>query len=127
MEDLEKTYSRERQRLGDEQELRLPTTPLSLVAQGIQFPTWVSQCFAKLLVEGILQLPRIRVDEENVDTQSELEEKDGAKETTKSTASPTGSSSSSNEDPPAPARTIIRFDDNDPAQPNNWSQVRPDI
>lgn len=31
MEDLEKTYSREQQRLGNEQELNVPTTPLSLV------------------------------------------------------------------------------------------------
>lgn len=30
-EDLEKTYSREQQRMGDERELKEPTTPYSLV------------------------------------------------------------------------------------------------
>ncbi|KAF2119923.1 major facilitator superfamily domain-containing protein [Lophiotrema nucula] len=98
--DLEKTYSREQQRLGHE--LREVTTPHTLIRS------------ISLGQESV----RIRTNEEDVDAQLELEKEDSFKEET----SPVPSSDASN--PVPPARTIIRFEDGDPEQPNNWPRKR---
>ena len=66
--------------------------------------------------------PRVEVDERVVDTQLELEEKDKNKEAAISTAV-SSKASSARPDQVTLGRKIIRFDDKDPLQPNNWSQV----
>ncbi|KAF2466389.1 MFS general substrate transporter [Lindgomyces ingoldianus] len=100
---LEKTYSREQQRLGNE--LEIPPTPHPLVRS-------ISQA------EVGEESARIRVNEEDVDAQLELEKEDDLKETEES--SPAQSSTGSGQQ--APPRRIIRFEDGDSAQPNNWNQ-----
>jgi hypothetical protein len=79
------------------------------------------------MVEERERPPLLRLhDDVIIDAQLELEEKDELKETTvAASCSPAGSANDSRE--PTPARKIIRFDDGDPAQPNNWSQVRGDM
>lgn len=71
----------------------------------------------------ILQAPRI-LDEEDIDAQLYLEKEDNGKEkiTPSASPSPTPSSNGANEQT-TPGRNIIRFDDGDPAQPNNWTWV----
>jgi hypothetical protein len=130
MEDLEKTYSLEQQRLGNGQELHIITTSLSLarsLTQGNSLYAFKRHCY---LVVNYLSTaerksqhtPPIRLDDDDVDAQIDPEEKDeGNEATTTATSSPAGSASKSNE--PTPPRKIIRFDDSDPTQPNNWSRV----
>ncbi|PSN74998.1 MFS general substrate transporter [Corynespora cassiicola Philippines] len=102
---LEKTYSREQQRLGDG--LDVVTTPHSLVRSVTQPGE-----------ESI----RIADIEEDVDARSELEKKHEEFQET-SLPTPAGSCANGDNNEP-PARRVIRFDDGDPHQPNNWSAAK---
>ncbi|KAF2194435.1 MFS general substrate transporter [Zopfia rhizophila CBS 207.26] len=104
MSDLEKTYSREQRCLGNG--LDLPTTPHTQAARHVTHRE-----------ESLLSI-RIGADEEDVDAQLELEKEDDFKEA----ASPPEFSSGSGQ-PPAP-RKIIKFEEDDPEQPNNWGQCK---
>ncbi|KAF2274613.1 MFS general substrate transporter [Westerdykella ornata] len=128
MEDLEKTYSREQQRLGNGYELRVQTTPYSLVrspTQGITMfylQAHFGRCAHIGVVEERLQHPDDRIGANDFDAHFESEEKE-VKPTLSATSTPRDLSSQPSGGT-TPARKIIRFDDDDPAQPNNWSQKR---
>ncbi|KAH7128336.1 major facilitator superfamily domain-containing protein [Dendryphion nanum] len=107
MSDLEKTYSREQQRLGNESELKIPTTPHSELVRSVT-------------QEESSHIPRIRNNSDDIDNIPKLgKEENGEAEQTPPPRSPTASNIEQN--PPLQPQTIIRFDDGDPAQPNNWN------
>lgn len=118
--DLEKTYSREQQRLGHE--LDETTTSHRQVSNYIQrkflfllYWSW-SVLLRNIGNEANAQFARIRTNEEDVDAQLELEKENELDET--------GTFPADSTPLPEQQRKIIRFDDGDPAQPNNWPRVR---
>ncbi|KAF1998359.1 MFS general substrate transporter [Amniculicola lignicola CBS 123094] len=106
LQELEKTYSREQQRLGNE--LELPTTPHTLV-RGRSRVSRLSRAGEHS------QSDCIQLNEEDVDTPIEIE-----KDEYKDSASP--ACTWSHDSLPETAKKIIRFDDGDPSQPNNWNR-----
>lgn len=68
--------------------------------------------------------PPLRLDEDDAISEApiEPEEKDEAKEVATTTTASPGASAGTPHESRLP-RKIIRFDDGDPAQPNNWSRV----
>ncbi|KAF2265147.1 MFS general substrate transporter [Lojkania enalia] len=107
MSDLEKTYSREQQRLGHE--LEEVMTPHMLVRDMTRGQESVRPTHS-------------RVNEHDVDAQLALEKEDEPREEERASGGPTSEASDSL-DLSNPARTIIRFEDGDPAHPSNWRQI----
>ncbi|KAF2010969.1 MFS general substrate transporter [Aaosphaeria arxii CBS 175.79] len=108
MSNLEKTFSREQSRLGNDNELRAVTTPHSEIVRTVT-------------QERSSRLPRIKSEADDIDAQIDFEkDEEYNADSPDSETSPTGQDGEEN----ASHRIIIRFDDDDPEQPNNWSNKR---
>ncbi|CAO2652589.1 Nn.00g008720.m01.CDS01 [Neocucurbitaria sp. VM-36] len=129
--DLEETYSREQQRLGAGDEIT--TTPVALVrsvTSRSQRSRRSERSWRIRTGEQSSHAARIKGFEKDVDISSDFEKEDQIEKIASPTPSTLDSPSrselhsdaSSRRDDGSPERRIVRFEDGDPENPNNWGR-----